>query len=127
MRETLMGEMGATRRSPSHRHSVPRRAANHVNAVNRAPPEALAVGGERPRRLIMNLRVLGLGAVMSLSMLALTACGETMEQRAASGALIGAGAGAVATGEVGGAVVGGVAGAAVGAATTPDRRCVRRD
>jgi hypothetical protein len=64
---------------------------------------------------------------MSVSVLALSACGDTMEQRAASGALIGAGAGAVATGEVSGAVVGGVAGAAVGAATTEERRCVRRD
>ncbi len=75
----------------------------------------------------MNFRVLGLGAVMSLSMLALSACGTTVEQRAASGALIGAGAGAVVSGDVGGAVVGGVAGAAVGAATTPERNCVRRD
>jgi hypothetical protein len=74
-----------------------------------------------------DLHNLGLGALMSLSVLALAACGDTMEQRAASGALIGAGAGAVASGEVSGAVVGGVAGAAVGAATTPDRRCVRRD
>jgi osmotically inducible lipoprotein OsmB len=74
----------------------------------------------------MNLRALGLSAALSLSALTLAACGDTMEQRAASGALIGAGAGAVATGEVEGAVVGGVAGAVVGAATT-DRRCVRRD
>jgi hypothetical protein len=72
------------------------------------------------------MQIWGAGAVMSLSMLALAACGNTMEERAASGALIGAGAGAVATGEASGAVVGGVAGAAVGALTT-DRRCVRRD
>jgi hypothetical protein len=78
------------------------------------------------RLTMTDIRISGLGAVMSLSMLALAACGDTMEQRAASGALIGAGAGAVASGEVSGAVVGGVAGAAVGAATT-DRRCVRRD
>lgn len=75
----------------------------------------------------MNFRVMGLGAVMSLSVLALSACGTTTEQRAASGALIGAGAGAVVSGDVGGAVVGGVAGAAVGAATTPERRCVERN
>ena len=75
----------------------------------------------------MNTRVLGLGAVMSLSVLALSACGNTVEQRAASGALIGAGAGAVVSGDVGGAVVGGVAGAVVGAATADERRCVRRD
>jgi osmotically inducible lipoprotein OsmB len=73
----------------------------------------------------MNLRALGLSAALSLSALALAACGDTVEQRAASGALIGAGAGAVVTGEVEGAVVGGVAGAVVGGATT-ERRCVRR-
>lgn len=74
-----------------------------------------------------NIRTLGLGAAMSLSVLALAACGNTVEERAASGALIGAGAGAVATGEVEGAVVGGVAGAVVGAATADERRCLRRD
>ncbi|MEQ1808682.1 MAG: hypothetical protein ABL889_02060 [Terricaulis sp.] len=58
----------------------------------------------------MNFRALGLSAAMSLSVLALSACGDTMEQRAASGALIGAGAGA-----------------AVGAATTPERRCIERN
>jgi osmotically inducible lipoprotein OsmB len=73
-----------------------------------------------------SIRVMALSAVASLGVLALAACGDTMEQRAASGALIGAGAGAVATGEASGAVVGGVAGAAVGALTT-ERRCVRRD
>ncbi|MGD9980499.1 MAG: hypothetical protein AB7H66_10315 [Hyphomonadaceae bacterium] len=74
----------------------------------------------------MNIRALGMGAAVSLCALTLAACGNTMEQRAASGALIGAGAGAVVSGEASGAVVGGVAGAVVGAATT-DRRCVRRD
>lgn len=73
-------------------------------------------------------RNLCVGAVMSLGVLTLAACGSTVEQRAASGALIGAGAGAVATGEASGAVVGGVAGAVVGAATADrDHRCVRED
>jgi osmotically inducible lipoprotein OsmB len=49
----------------------------------------------------------------------LSACGTTVEQRAATGGLGGAAAGAVIGGNVTGAVVGGVAGAAVGAATTP--------
>jgi osmotically inducible lipoprotein OsmB len=52
----------------------------------------------------------------------LSACGTTVEQRAATGGLGGAAAGAVIGGNVTGAVVGGVAGAAVGAATAPDRR-----
>lgn len=73
------------------------------------------------------LRILYVGAVMSLGVLTLAACGSTVEERAVSGGLIGAGAGAVATGEASGAVVGGVAGAAIGAATADDRRCVRRD
>jgi osmotically inducible lipoprotein OsmB len=52
----------------------------------------------------------------------LSACGTTVEQRAASGGLGGAAAGALIGGNATGAVVGGVAGAAVGAATAPDRR-----
>ena len=52
----------------------------------------------------------GLGAVALL----LAACGDTTEQRAASGGLGGAAAGAVVGGPVG-AVVGGAAGAAGGA------------
>lgn len=75
----------------------------------------------------MNFRAIGLGAAMALSVFTLSACGNTVEQRAASGALIGAGAGAVVSGDVGGAVVGGVAGAAVGAATTPEHRCIERN
>ncbi|WGM48696.1 hypothetical protein KOAAANKH_03603 [Brevundimonas sp. NIBR10] len=51
----------------------------------------------------------------------LAACGTTMEQRAATGAIGGAVAGQVIGGDTKSTVVGGVAGAAVGAATTPRR------
>ncbi len=50
-----------------------------------------------------------------LSAVALSACGQTIEQRAATGAV----AGAVVAGPVG-AAVGGAAGAAVGQAEKPD-------
>jgi hypothetical protein len=50
-----------------------------------------------------------------LSAAALSACGQTIEQRAATGAV----AGAIVAGPVG-AVVGGAAGAAVGQAEKPD-------
>ncbi len=50
-----------------------------------------------------------------LSTAVLAACGQTIEQRAATGAV----AGAVVAGPVG-AAVGGAAGAAVGQATKPD-------
>ena len=55
------------------------------------------------------------------AMALLTACGTTMEQRAATGAIGGAVAGQVIGGNTTSTVVGGVAGAAVGAATTPRR------
>lgn len=48
----------------------------------------------------------------------LAACGTTMEQRAATGAIGGAVAGQVIGGNTKSTVIGGVAGAAVGAATT---------
>ncbi|WP_269515841.1 hypothetical protein [Brevundimonas subvibrioides] len=54
-------------------------------------------------------------ASLALSALALTACGQTIEQRAATGAV----AGAVVAGPVG-AAVGGAAGTAVGQAGKPD-------
>ena len=58
-----------------------------------------------------------------VSMLALTACGETQGQRALSGGLIGAGGGAAAGALMGnpaaGALIGGAAGAATGAFTSP--------
>ncbi|MCE3250774.1 MAG: hypothetical protein K0R41_4599 [Geminicoccaceae bacterium] len=54
----------------------------------------------------------GLGAPVAL--LVLTACGQSMEERAATGGLGGAAAGAVVGGPVG-AVVGGAAGATGGA------------
>lgn len=67
--------------------------------------------------------------IASASLLALTACGESQNDRALSGAAIGAGAGAVtgalvagspAGGAAVGALVGGAAGAAAGALTTPN-------
>lgn len=73
------------------------------------------------------LRTLALAAAMSVGVLGLSACGHTVEQRAASGALIGAGAGAAVSGDVGGAVAGGVAGAAIGAVTADERRCIERN
>jgi len=51
----------------------------------------------------------------------LAACGSTMEQRAATGAIGGAVAGQVIGGNTTATVGGAVAGAAVGAATTPRR------
>lgn len=58
-----------------------------------------------------------------VSILALTACGETQGQRALSGGLIGAGGGAAAGALMGnpaaGALIGGAAGAATGAFTSP--------
>jgi osmotically inducible lipoprotein OsmB len=63
-------------------------------------------------------------AVISLvSLLALSACGESQGGRALSGGLIGAGGGAAAGALLGnpaaGAVIGGAAGAATGAFTSP--------
>jgi len=54
---------------------------------------------------------LGLAALT----LALAACGNSMEERAASGALIGAGTGAVLGGSVGSTATGAVVGAGAGA------------
>lgn len=45
----------------------------------------------------------------------LAACGSNMQERAASGALIGAGAGAIMGGSLGSAALGGLAGAGAGA------------
>ena len=61
----------------------------------------------------MRRSMLGLGAAAS-ALLALSACGDTMEQRAATGGLGGVAAGAVVGGPVG-ALVGGAAGATGGA------------
>ncbi len=55
------------------------------------------------------------------AMALLAACGSTMEQRAATGAIGGAVAGQAIGGNTGSTVGGAVAGAAVGAATTPRR------
>jgi uncharacterized membrane protein len=63
-------------------------------------------------------------ALLLTSLIALTACGHTKEDRAASGALIGAGAGALVGSTVGavgqGALIGGAVGAATGAMTDID-------
>lgn len=59
----------------------------------------------------MNLRAFGLICALPL---ALAACGNTVEQRAATGALGGAAVGTV----LGGPIVGTAAGATVGAAST---------
>jgi osmotically inducible lipoprotein OsmB len=68
------------------------------------------------------MKSLVIGAVM-VSALAMTACGTNPGDRAASGALIGAGAGAAigaATGSAAtGAAIGAVSGAAIGAVTDP--------
>lgn len=53
---------------------------------------------------------------------ALSACGHTTEQRAATGAIGGAAVGGVLSDSVEGAVIGGVVGGVAGAATAPDRR-----
>jgi osmotically inducible lipoprotein OsmB len=60
-------------------------------------------------------RPLKSAAVLAVAGLALAACGSTIEQKAATGAV----AGAVVGGPVG-AAVGGAAGAAVGQAQKPD-------
>lgn len=64
------------------------------------------------RRLIIIPILLATGA-------ALSACGYTMEERAATGAIGGAIAGQVIGGDTGGTVAGAVIGGVAGAATTP--------
>ena len=59
-------------------------------------------------------------AVAALTLLG--ACGTTTEQRAASGALIGAAAGQVVGGNTESTVAGAVAGGVAGAVTSPRRR-----
>lgn len=59
-------------------------------------------------------------AVAALTLLA--ACGTTVEQRAATGALAGAAAGQVIGGNTEATVAGAVVGGVAGAATTPRRR-----
>jgi len=90
---------------------------NHLSHCSGAIPQrsvgnpARALPFEGKRSLAM--RLIGLG-VVAVAALALTACGQTVEQRAATGAI----AGAVVAGPVG-AAVGGAAGAAVGQADRP--------
>jgi hypothetical protein len=72
--------------------------------------------------LLRNAKVFAASAALTAA-LALSACGTTQGDRAASGGLLGAGAGAAIgslAGNAGaGAVIGGLGGAAVGAATDP--------
>ncbi|MBA4805554.1 MAG: hypothetical protein H2038_12970 [Brevundimonas sp.] len=63
--------------------------------------------------------LLKLSAAAALSLLA--ACGSTMEQRAATGAIAGAAAGQAIGGDTGSTVAGAAIGAAAGAATRPDK------
>lgn len=58
---------------------------------------------------------LGIAGAMAAAALLLSACGNSMEERAGSGALIGAGTGAVLGGNVGSTVAGGLVGAGAGA------------
>lgn len=67
------------------------------------------------------LSLLKLAPVLGAAML-LAACGSTMEQRAATGALGGAAVGQAIGGNTGATVAGAAAGAIAGAVTTPNRR-----
>ena len=72
------------------------------------------------------MSTIGKTILFALTLLGVSACGDTWGQRAVTGGGIGAGSGAllgVATGfnPLLGAVVGGAVGAGVGAATTPNR------
>ena len=71
------------------------------------------------------MRRIALAATMSLSLLALGACGTSTSDRALSGGAIGAGAGAVGGALLGspvtGALIGGAVGAGAGAVTDSDQ------
>lgn len=73
-------------------------------------PQPVFPAGEKIMRHVVIISVLALG---------LAACGNTRQERATSGALIGAGTGAavtgIATGSAGAAVAGGIAGGVGGA------------
>lgn len=56
--------------------------------------------------------------IMAAAAFAIAACGYTMEERAASGAIIGAAAGQAIGGDTESTVIGGAVGGAAGAATT---------
>ncbi len=91
-----------------------RRARDHVFWVT------AALAGIVPARLLTKGRTMTRKALMTATLLsgfglALAACGSTIEQKAATGAV----AGAVVGGPVG-AAVGGAAGTAVGQATKDD-------
>lgn len=64
------------------------------------------------------LKLVPVAAALTL----LSACGTTMEQRAATGALGGAVAGQAIGGDTGSTVAGAAIGAVAGAVTTPPRR-----
>lgn len=65
------------------------------------------------------MRKLIITASAAIAALSLAACGTTMTQRAATGALGGAAVGGVVSGDVEGAAVGAAIGGVAGAATTP--------
>lgn len=60
-------------------------------------------------------------APIGAAVLLLAACGTTVEQRAASGGILGAAAGQAVGGDTGSTVAGAAVGAVAGAATTPRR------
>lgn len=65
-------------------------------------------------------------ALVAAGGLLVSACGNTMSERAATGGLAGAALGGAVDSSVTGAVIGGAAGAAIGAATTDRDRGVDR-
>jgi osmotically inducible lipoprotein OsmB len=65
------------------------------------------------------MRKLIITASAAIAALSLAACGTTMTQRAATGALGGAAVGGVVSGDLEGAAVGAAIGGVAGAATTP--------
>lgn len=67
----------------------------------------------------MRKTILSVSAV--LGALALSACGTTVTERAATGALGGAAVGGIVGGDVKGAAIGAAVGGVAGAATTPRR------
>ena len=71
------------------------------------------------------MRRIGLAATLVISLLALTACGNSTGDRALSGGAIGAGVGAVGGALVGaplgGALIGGAVGAGTGALTSSEQ------
>lgn len=65
---------------------------------------------------------IGVVTGLAVTALFLSACGNNMQERAGSGALIGAGTGAVLGGNVGSAVAGGLIGAGAGAVVNETKK-----